>query len=100
MITPGTKLGLRFGLWAAGLHLTFALFIWFVVVGSVNGEGWFYVGLLHLPSLFVLSRLFPNFPAAFPHLSDAAWLCGCGTITWFVCGWMIGRIVMFYRDHS
>jgi hypothetical protein len=44
--------------------------------------------------------LFPNLLEKVLSLPGPIVYCVFGTILWYVFGWMIGRLVMFYRDHS
>jgi hypothetical protein len=97
MITPGDKkIALKIGLVLAGVHLAFSLFIWNALCRGENGEGWLFVGLLHLPTIWLGSWLFPGLPSVLAGLSQPLVFCGFGTILWFIFGWTMTRIVALY----
>ena len=95
-MTQDGKIALKVGLLLAGVHLVFSLFIWLALCRGENGEGWLYVALLHLPSIWLGLWLFPHLPDLLGSVPEPFLYCGFGTILWFVFGWAMTRLVSLY----
>jgi hypothetical protein len=92
------KIAWKFGLLLASLHLAFSLFIWIRVAlcSGGNREGWFYVAILHLPSIWLAEWLFPRAADVLLSLPEPLVLGGLGTTLWFLLGWTTMRVVTLY----
>src|SRR6266404_2798349 len=97
MIALGdAKVAWKIGLLLAGAHLAFSLLIWVTLCRGGNGEGWFYVAILHLPSFWLTAWLFPDWLSGLGNLPEPLVFCGFGTILWYIFGWSMTRIVTLY----
>jgi len=98
MVAPDASLGWRFGLCAAGGYLAWALFIAFLAWKGGSGEYWLLFVPLDLPlwPLYLLSPV--SVRDWFNH--SLAFKFTVGAACWYAIGWLVGRIVMFCRDHS
>ena len=96
MMTSDARIALKIGLLLASVHLAFSLFIWLALCRGDNGEGWLYVAVLHLPSMWLGSWLFPHLPDALAALPQPLVFCGFGTLLWFAFGWTVARLVALY----
>jgi hypothetical protein len=78
------------------------MIIWFTTCRDANAGSWcwFPAAILHYPTISMSAWLFPNLLEKVLSLPGPIVYCVFGTILWYVFGWMIGRLVMFYRDHS
>ena len=90
------KIARKIGLLLAGAHLAFSLFIWVTLCRGENGEGWFFVAILHLPTLWLTAWLFPNLLPALGGLPQPLVFCGFGTVLWYIFGWTMARIAALY----
>ena len=91
---------LRFGIFAVGAYLVAVALLAFFIWAAGGGEYWALFGLLMIPAelLFILPA-----PGPMQHwliYSSPPVIIALGAIAWFIVGWVVGRIGMFYRDHS
>ena len=98
MVTPESSLGWRFGLIAVGGYLAGALLIAFIIWVTGSGEFAALFGLLILPVSILLILASSAIHDVLLH--SVVVVFTLGLVAWYLIGWILGRVIMFYRDHS
>jgi hypothetical protein len=88
------RIACKVGMLFAGIHLALASVIWFVLGG---GEAWIYLAFFHLPSIALWQALFPHLLDSFGRFTEPFFFGAIGTISWFVFGWVMTRLVALYE---
>jgi hypothetical protein len=86
------RVACKVGLLLAGINLALASAIWM----NGSGEGWIYLAFFHLPTIALWQWLFPHVLDGLGHFGEPVFFSGICTISSFVFGWAMTRIVALY----
>ena len=97
MDTPSeNRVACKIGLLLAGINLVLASAIWLALCRNGSGEGWIYIAFFHLPTIALWHGLFPHALDGLGRLAEPVFFSGVCTISSFVFGWTMTRIVALY----